>query len=159
MTHICLLLAALTVLAYSIVPLLVLVVVALYLNKTPFNAEAEILVQQYRRRAAMEPTADFDGGEDECKTTNCQAAAVAHARAKIGVVADNAANRMVVSRVIRDYMSGRAMRPSHVAFYAPVAIELYFIPTSQDVLAMGIKRSQAKAKAEALLARGCEDDC
>jgi len=150
------LLAALTVyLAYS-TPLVLVAGVALWFyNPIHINKKAEKVAEDYLLEVAEEP----NGGqalveEPECKPKNCQRLAVDHARAELGTVKDNAANRLVVSRVIRNFMVERGMRKTHVAYYFPVAVELYFIPTDQDVFAAEVRRTQAVREAHARLNDG-----
>lgn len=92
-------------------------------------------------------------GDETCKT-HCgtttrgrqwQLDIVDEARAKLGRLRENAANRLVVDRVVRDLMAVKGMRPSHIRFYSPVAVELYFVPTQQDVIANAVRLSRTKA--------------
>lgn len=89
-----------------------------------------------------------DTGMDSEDTSlaSCQARAIEHARVKLGALSESAANRIIVSEVIRKHMlDDMGMRPSHVSKYYPVAVAVYFIPTSGDILAYDVHRT-ARAK-------------
>jgi len=66
--------------------------------------------------------------------------AVEFAITKVGYLADNAANRMVISKTIRDYMvmkvsdGGLGMRNHDVARSFNVAVTMYFLPNYQATL-------------------------
>lgn len=113
------------------------------------------IVREYLRESSEEPSlldevepSDAELGKDDAlRRTKCQKRAVEHAYYKLGRLRESAANRLVVDRVIRGYMTDvLLMRPSHVMFYAPVAVELYFVPTKMEVVAYSVRTSTAKAE-------------
>lgn len=59
---------------------------------------------------------------------------------KIGLLPDNAANRMVISKTIRDYMAlkvvdgGLGMRNHDIARSYNVAVTMFFLPNYQAIL-------------------------
>lgn len=111
--------------------------------------QGDLLAIDYVVTTGEEPSDITDDLVPEGKPSRiegCRLRAVDAARAKLGDLRETAANRLVVSRVIRDTMSEWGMRPSHVAFYAPTAVELYFIPTEQMVVAKQIRDSRVKAE-------------
>jgi len=116
--------------------------------------QAEVVVSDYLAKASQEPEDDCVGGEGVCIKKRCQRLAVEHVRATVGLVTENEANRKMVTKLVLDYIKGRGMRPSHISFYAPVAIELCFVPTEQDVLAQAVRRSSTKAHAKRRLGLG-----
>jgi len=77
----------------------------------------------------------------------CQWRAVMAVRAKVGLMTENSANRLVAGRLIREAMVEDGMRPSHIARMAPVALELYFIPYETDKVASLVRNSQFKRDA------------
>jgi hypothetical protein len=73
--------------------------------------------------------------------------AVQEARTIYGVVNDNRANRLVVSKFIRDWMRERGMRPSHIVKYSVIAIELFFVPTPSEHLAVHLQSIARRERA------------
>lgn len=70
-------------------------------------------------------------------------------RAEIGWVREDAlgANRLVVERCFRKFAEGRGMRPRHIARFAGIVAEVYFIPTADDVLAKAVRAHPLAAAA------------
>lgn len=79
------------------------------------------------------------------------AQAAAHVRAKRGLLKETPANRLLVDRDVRYYMKDRKMRPSHIAHFHPLAVELYFIPTDSDLMAVRLQKLPEVRSAKALL--------
>lgn len=71
------------------------------------------------------------------------------AKAEFGLLKRTEANRLVVQKFIRDAMRDRNMRPTHIAWYLPLAVEAAFIPTRYDILAKKIAATDAVAEIEA----------
>lgn len=70
-------------------------------------------------------------------------------RAEIGWLREDSlgANRLVVDRCFRKYAEGRGMRPSHIARFAGIVVEVYFLPTEDDVLAKAVRAHPLAAAA------------
>ena len=113
-------------------------------RKHPRDEVADEVVRRY-----VESTRSINDSDDEedNKTpptgTRCQRRAIEVVRAHLGPLKCSEANRLVVGRKIREAMRDMGMRPSHIQYYAPVAVELYFIPTDQEVLADRIRHCSA----------------
>jgi len=75
---------------------------------------------------------------------------IAHMRTELGLLADNAANRMVASKVARDYMKNHGVRPSHISQQFPLAVQFYFIRSSQDELLVRVGQSRGYKKYQRL---------
>lgn len=66
--------------------------------------------------------------------------AIQHAELKVGLLKLNTANRMVVDKIIRDYMmksvkdGGLGMRQCHAVRDYNVAVSMYFLPRAQRVV-------------------------
>lgn len=69
---------------------------------------------------------------DRTTGTRIARMAVAHARTELGLLSPSAANRKVVSDVVRKYMKNHNMRPSHISKYFMIAVELYFFASKED---------------------------
>jgi len=138
--------AALTVTAYSTL-MFGLAWVALVFRRPVVNKEAEGRVQDYLAEAAAEP-ADLPEGttEEKCTAAKCERMAIEHVKSKIGFIRETEANRLVVGRLVRDYMNAMGMRPSHICRHAPMAVELYFVPTDVEIAAAEIRRTRTKAQ-------------
>jgi hypothetical protein len=115
---------------------------AYWKRRTPLDLEAELLATDLIARLD-DPDYGEAGyvGRHLCAN---QVKAINHARTKVGEMRDTTVNRLVASEVIRKFMSETlGMRPSHVARFAPVAIEMYFVPSESRVMAGRIRRTQA----------------
>lgn len=66
------------------------------------------------------------------------------ANQKHGILEDSVANRLMVSDTIRKYLVKSGVRPSHILHIAPIAEELYFIPSASQILQSRIRASNAK---------------
>jgi hypothetical protein len=69
--------------------------------------------------------------------------AVAHMRTELGLLNDTTANRMVASEVVRKYMKNHGMRPSHISYQFPTAVEAYFLRSSRDEQLRMMRQSAA----------------
>lgn len=87
----------------------------------------------------------------DCTGEVCQRQAIDMVKAKYGILPDNAANRLVIGRAIRNAMTDMKMRPSHIADRSLLAIEFYFIPTDVELLAAEVRYSAAAAARKKLL--------
>lgn len=70
-------------------------------------------------------------------------------RAEIGWVREDSlgANRLVVERCFRKFAEGRGMRKSHIARFAGMVAEIYFLPTVDDMLAKAVRAHPLAAEA------------
>jgi hypothetical protein len=115
---------------------------------------ANLCVTQYIEDASFleEEEDEKDGVEADNKEKkkfnhkHCINRAIAVVRSQIGVVRENSANRLVVGRKIRDAMQEMEMRPTHISRFAGMAVELYFVPTDDDLFARQIRRCSAKSR-------------
>lgn len=73
-------------------------------------------------------------------------AAVAYARAELGLLGDTGANRMVVSNVIRKFMKEHGMRPSHISHSFMLAVDMYFLRSTGDEELRLMRRSAGYQK-------------
>jgi len=62
------------------------------------------------------------------------------AHVKFGFVNDNKANRLMLSKFIREWFSEKGLRPSHSISHFPIALELCFMPTPSEELALQMRR-------------------
>lgn len=111
------------------------------------KGRAAVIVEEYQQVAFEDvgegPTpANFTVGSlgKKARVKACQVKAIQEVRAQIGWVSDSPANRLVVGRLIRERMKDSGMRPLHISQWSPVAIELFFAPTEEDVLAMEVRK-------------------
>jgi len=66
---------------------------------------------------------------------------VNHAKTEVGSrLDDKPENRMVLDKVMRDYLKDRFVRNSDIAKAMPLAVELYFVPTEEDIEANAMRR-------------------
>lgn len=146
-------LAALTVLAYStrsrcLLPLLAWLGLWVVEETNP----AEDVVLEYLDSDSLETEEDEHHGP-ALKT--CQIKAIDHVLAKVGRVRENGANRLMVGKLVREYMlDNLKMRPSHVRRFAPMAIELVFVPTFEEVRAQQVRTTRTKARMNELCGFG-----
>lgn len=70
-------------------------------------------------------------------------AVVREAKNEFGVPEDNAANRLVLRKFIRDKMVDRGMRPSHISTFLDFAIEMVFVPSINQLQAKRLRKSAA----------------
>jgi len=88
--------------------------------------------------------------------------AAQHAELRLGLLKHNEANEMVVSKVVRDYMSktvkdgGLGMRQSHVVRDYYVAVTMYFLPKHQATLCKEVMSLTANKLAEAMSFSGLD---
>lgn len=67
-----------------------------------------------------------------------------YARMKVGLPKDNEANRLVVRRLVQEYLDGvKDLRLSHRKVIEPAAVAMAFIPTETDVLVADMEASAA----------------
>lgn len=83
--------------------------------------------------AAQKPTTREPVLSNPGERSRMVRAASAAARVKVGFPNATEANRLVVGRLVRDYMVERGVRPTHIQCLAPLATALCFIPTQADV--------------------------
>lgn len=62
------------------------------------------------------------------------------AHIKFGFVNDNKANRLMLSKFIREWFIERGLRPSHIVSHFPIALELCFMLTPSEKLAFQMRR-------------------
>jgi hypothetical protein len=74
-------------------------------------------------------------------------------RASLIIRDDTPANRAVVGRAFRIAQEKRNMRPTHIAQFAPIVVEAFFIPMRADILANAV-RDACSTKAAKLAANG-----
>jgi hypothetical protein len=67
--------------------------------------------------------------------------AAAVAKAKLGLLEDTRANRLIVDSEIRKWMRDLGMRPTHIVRYAPLAVEVTLIATDEEIAAAGIRHT------------------
>lgn len=108
--------------------------------------KASYAVEEYEKWAFLDtgkgpvPHSFTIGDSPKSNVKTCQVRAIQEVRGQIGWVSDSPANRLVVGRLIRESMKEAGMRNLHVARWSPVAIELFFAPTSEDILAMNVRK-------------------
>lgn len=61
------------------------------------------------------------------------------AKAEFGLLKRTEANRLMVQKFIRDEMRSHNVRPTHVSFLLPIAVEATFLPTQSDLLAAQLR--------------------
>lgn len=69
-------------------------------------------------------------------------------RAEIGRMADRPDNRLIVARNFRLYGQRIGMRPTHIAQWAPVVVEAFFLPIPADFLAKAVAMSDVSIAAK-----------
>lgn len=62
-------------------------------------------------------------------------------KAKLGLLDDTRANRLIIDSEVRKWMAGLGMRPSHIVRFAPMAVEVALIPTDDELFAAKFRRS------------------
>jgi len=58
---------------------------------------------------------------------------VAHANSKVGRMVDNSANRMVVGKVIRDFLKDAGCRDFDISKNWQQSVEVYFMTSAEDI--------------------------
>jgi len=69
----------------------------------------------------------------------CRQEVVAH----VGILSDTPANRLVVQRIILDFLREKKARPYDVVRILPVAVELCFVPLDSEIMSRKVKVSMA----------------
>lgn len=69
--------------------------------------------------------------------------AVRQIKAEIGLVKDNAGNRMVIRRKFHNLAVEKGIRPTHIQEMIDIAIELVLLPTETDVLAAQLRKTKS----------------
>jgi len=107
----------------------------------------------YSTAAEWWRVATLDVDDDEDTTPLPQAgrlrvvrAAVSHARTELGLLGDTAANRMVVSSIVRKFMKEHGMRPSHISSQFQLAVDMYFLRSTGDEELRLIRNSRGYQK-------------
>lgn len=59
--------------------------------------------------------------------------AAAFCKAEKGVMDHNKANELVAARVVREFLTDRGVRPSHIAAISPLAVSLVFVRTVHEI--------------------------
>lgn len=75
--------------------------------------------------------------------------AAAHVRAKVGLLKRTEANDLVVGRLLRDYLSEKGVRPTHVVAIEPIARTYYYMPTTEDIYARQLDASRSAVEQRA----------
>lgn len=128
---------------------------------TAYQLYQHFFVDHEAEKAAQQMIKALDDPEEDDQVlldapvlcTN-QIKAINHVRSIIGNVRDTSANRLLVSELVRKTMVEELkMRPSHVARFAPVAEEMYFVPSEAEVFASRIRKSRAVARRREMVER------
>lgn len=80
--------------------------------------------------------------------------AVAMVKAEVGTVRKTEANRLMVSKIIRDILSEHGVRKSHWHLHLPVIEALYFVPDNAQLEARSLMGSPEVKRREALMRGG-----
>jgi len=73
------------------------------------------------------------------------AACVLEAKVQFGLPTDCEANRLMIRKFVRDMMVERGMRPTHIAGFLDLVVELVFVPSEDQILARRLRASVAWA--------------
>jgi len=69
--------------------------------------------------------------------------AAAYVRTKIALPSECEANRLVVTRLVQEFLRERGVRPTHQLAILPLAASLSFVPTAFDVEARDLEATAA----------------
>lgn len=119
----------------------------------PLPTAGDLYVEEYISHSSKPPEEEAEGPRPPApvKGPRCERYAVMEAKAKLGYLEESKANRLVADRVLRACMTDMGMRPSHIAWHAPLALELFFVPTDRELLAHQARHAMLKRERQSLL--------
>lgn len=102
---------------------------------------------------------DGDVAVPTCATgrMRCARQCAWYVKSKVGLPKRTEANREMVSRLARDWLRDRGLRPSHICRVAPIATALVFVPSADDVDARQIDACTAAVDAREAYEAGWAD--